>query len=210
MEKPRVLHPVLVAARVAFVWLAAAPLAFARPAPGEDTIDENALRQIQALEQQKLERTPAQIKMDSQLIYALHRSVLRKVAPDVEPNLQIQDDGRVLVDITAVFSDSSSGPPSSSSARRPQPRPGERVGLLGRIEELGGTVINAFPQYRAIRALLPMPSLEALAGNPDVIFIERAAEATTNTGSVTGEGDATHRAAAARTVSQGHEYFTSF
>src|SRR5438034_2969934 len=143
MEQPRVLHPVLVAARVAFVWLAAAPLAFARPAPGEDTIDENALRQIQALEQQKLERTPAQIKMDSQLVYALHRSVLRKVAPDVEPNLQIQDDGRVLVDITAVFSDdapagSSSGGGSPSAARRPQPKPGERLGLLARLEGLGG------------------------------------------------------------------------
>src|SRR5207247_7167290 len=130
MGKPRVHHPMPVAALVAFVLAAAAPLAFAAPAP-EDPIAETALKQIQALEAQKLERTRAQTKMDSQLIYALHRSALKLAAPEVEPNLRIQDDGRVLVDITAVFTDdpaSSAGSDSVSSpapaTRRPQPLPG--------------------------------------------------------------------------------------
>ncbi len=204
MRKPSVHHSIVVAAGVAFALSAAAPLAVARPAP-EEAIGESALRQIDSLERQKQERTAAQKKMDSQLIYALYKSVLKRVAPDLELDLGILEDGRVLVDVTAVFSDdapagSSSGGGSPSSSRRPQPKPGERLGLLARIEGLGGTVISSFPQYRALRALLPLASLETLAEEPDVIFIARAAEATTNTGSVTGEGDATHRAAAARTV----------
>ena len=198
MRKPRARRSMLVAALVPFAFSAAAPLAFAQGA--QETVGESALTQIHALEQQKLERTPAQRKMDSQLIYALHTSALKLAAPDLQPDLQIAGDGRVLVDITAVLSKEMPGGPPSTAARPRGPLPSERVGVLGRIEDLGGTVVNSFPEYRAVRAFLPLSSLETLAEDPDVLFIERAAEATTNTGSVTGEGDATHRAAATRTV----------
>jgi hypothetical protein len=185
----------LVAALVPFAFSAAAPWALA-----QETVGESALTQIHALERQKLDRTPAQRKMDSQLLYGLHASALERVAPELRPDLQIAGDGRVLVDITAVLSKETPGGPPSTAARPRGPLPRQRVGVLGRIEDLGGTVVSSFPEYRAVRALLPLSSLETLAEDPDVLFIERAAEATTNTGSVTGEGDATHRSAATRTV----------
>ena len=145
---------------------------------GRAALSGGALRQIEALEKGKLERTPAQTKMDSQFIYALSAKALAPLAPSLAPDLQVQQDGRVLVDVTADVSGD----------------------LLGRIEALGGKVVNSFAEYRAIRALVPLSSVETLAGYSDVSFVARAVEATTSTGSVTGEGDTTHRAADARTV----------
>ena len=85
--------------------------------------------------------------------------------------------------------------------------------VLDRIRALGGTVINSFPEYRAIRARLPLTALETLAEldavqsiqPPDRPFThqmrDRAAVAravvTTNKINTT-QGDATHRADAAR------------
>jgi hypothetical protein len=145
------------------------------------TLSESALRQIQALEEEAAARTPAQDKIDSQLLYALKKKaagVATRVAPELQPDVEILADGRVLVDITAVVSDE----------------------LLAQIKKLGGEVINSFAQYNAIRALVPLTSIESLAERSDVKFIEPAAKATTNTGSVNGEGNTTHRAGAARTV----------
>src|SRR5439155_15468433 len=62
----------------------------------------------------------------------------------------------------------------------------------------GGTIINSFAQFHAVRALVPLEQLESLAGLDGVKFIKRAAKAQTNTGSVTSEGDLTHRANTAR------------
>src|SRR5262249_15997174 len=90
--------------------------------------------------------------------------------------VQIEADGRVLVDIDA-----------NVTAR-----------LLAQIRQSGGTVINSFPRFHAIRALVALDQLEALAGSEDVKFIHRARRAHTNVGSVTSEGDVTHRADQAR------------
>jgi hypothetical protein len=150
-------------------------------AADNDPLAESALLQIQALEEEAAARTPAQNKMDSQFVYALKKKavgVASTAAPELQPDVEILADGRVLVDITAVVSDE----------------------LLAQIKKLGGEVINSFAQYNAIRALMPLTSLEELAERPDVRFIERAAQGTTDIGSVNSEGDTTHRAAAARTV----------
>src|SRR5207244_8682966 len=64
----------------------------------------------------------------------------------------------------------------------------------------GGQVINSFPQFRAVRALVAVGQLETLAGSQDVAFIRRADRAHTNTGSVDSQGDVTHRAVAARST----------
>src|SRR5262245_32050983 len=164
MGKPRVRHSFNLSALVAFALSAVPSIAVAPPASAEDAISESALKQIMVLEQQKAERSPAQAKMDSQLLYGSQRSALRMVAPALEPDLKMLEDGRILVDITtAAASDS----PTSEEAVHKGPSrraPGrargvtamsrERVPLLRRIESLGGTVVNAFPQYRAIRAIL--------------------------------------------------------
>ena len=199
MGKRIIQHPILVGVLAVLAGWAAAPLAFAAPAPDDEKIAESALRQIAELQRQKLGRTAAQQKIDSQILYALQRSAVKQAAPEMESNLKLEEDGRLLVDITAVFTGQVGGPRLPTSAGSPR-QSREHVGLLRKIEDLGGTIVNAFPQYRAIRALLPLGIVEKLADDPAVTFIEPAAQATTNTGSVTGEGDATHRAAAARNV----------
>ena len=118
---------------------------------------------IAALEQEKELRTAAQKKLDSHIVMALKKS--RKEPPfdkptPLDPDLVIEADGRVLVDITAAVSKE----------------------LLARIESDGGKVINSFEAARAIRALVPLGRMEALASRPDVQFIAPAAQVTTNRG----------------------------
>ena len=72
----------------------------------------------------------------------------------------IEDGGRVLVDLNAAVT-------------------GELVAHIG---SAGGRVINSFEASRAIRALVPLAHIEALASRADVHFISPAAQATTNGG----------------------------
>jgi hypothetical protein len=44
--------------------------------------------------------------------------------------------------------------------------------VLARIDALGGSVIESFPQYDSIRASLPIDRLQQLAAMPEVRFIE--------------------------------------
>ena len=107
-------------------------------------LSESALQQIQALQEEKLSRTPAQQKMDSQLVYALKLSLNQVIAPgvtnlrtSVHPNVE----GLVKVDITATVT----------------------PGLISFIESSGGAIINSFAEFQAIRALIPLPLAETLA-----------------------------------------------
>ncbi len=137
--------------------------------------------QIESLQAEKLSRTPAQRKLDSQLVYAVRQQrqgfVSRKVLL-LRPDLGIEADGRVLVDIRAEV-----GP-----------------GLLDFIERNGGRIINSFERYHAIRALLPLNAMEIVAGQPGVRSIRPAERATTNAGTVSHEGDIAHRADQARSA----------
>lgn len=201
-------------------------------------LDDNALGQIAAFYEEKRSRTPAQRKIDSQLLAELRMSRGQMVArgiPTIETGVKVDGDGRTLLDLDATVT----------------------AKLLVRIESLGGEIIESHPQYRTIRALFPLEQLEALAALPEIKFINRPFEATTNsntlrkaeqrrmglltggyragdfyarasrvrsqlplaldnltkgnsaqpaqdfspdTGSVTSQGDATHRAASARTT----------
>jgi hypothetical protein len=112
---------------------------------------------------EKESRTAAQMKLDSHIVLALKKS--RGEPPydkptSLDPNLVIEADGRVLVDLNATVSNE----------------------LLARIESDGGKVINSFEAARAIRALVPLQLMEALASRPDIKFIAPAAQATTNGG----------------------------
>lgn len=189
-------------------------------------ISASALQQIEALISEKESRTPAQQKIDSQLIYAAKMdrgepvaTNVQTLAVDVAPDSQ----GDVVIDITAFVDDS----------------------LLAALEGFGATIISSYPEYHSVRATLPLAQVEAVAGLDAVRFIrpklepqleqERAttgelkstqffppdfdARATmvrerlaaaltdaandvppleTNTGKVTSEGDTTHKAARAR------------
>jgi len=68
--------------------------------------------------------------------------------------------------------------------------------LLAAIEAAGGTINASLPRYKFIRAVLPIESMEAIAGRNDVDFIEPAHKARQNF--VDSEGDYTHQAIQAR------------
>lgn len=112
---------------------------------------------------EKESRTAAQKKLDSHIVMALKKS--RGEPPfdkptALDPDLVIEADGRVLVDLNATVS------------RK----------LLEHIGKNGGRIINSFEASRAIRALVPLARMEALASRADIQFISPAAQATTNTG----------------------------
>ena len=71
--------------------------------------------------------------------------------------------------------------------------------VLARIRALGGTVISSVPQYRAIRAVLPLVTVESLASLDAVESIRPADEAVTRKTN-SSEGDTAHLGTRARTA----------
>ena len=133
----------------------------------------------------KARRTPAQRKVGSRLLELAAVRALREPddppRPDAEPPAQPAqgegpaEDDRLLVDVRAEVTPA----------------------VLSRIRELGGTVVNSVPRYQAIRARLPLVSVERLAALDAVRTIRTAGEAVTRRDD-TSEGDAAHRASQAR------------
>ena len=146
-------------------------------AKGDGQISASALKQIGALEVEKTRRTPIQQKIDSQLLYAdkMQRGEpLAEGVPTQRVNLDRDNQGRILVDIKAEVTQS----------------------LLKSIADLGGTVINSYPEYHAIQAGVPLSEIENLAGQKEVAFIKPVVHSMQN--SVDSEGDYTHQANTAR------------
>lgn len=144
-------------------------------------LNENVLRQISALEDEKERRTPAQKKMDSGLVHLAKKSrgeVISAATPNLEVDVKANEKGLVLVDLSADVSEE----------------------LLSAIATAGGRVINQFAAFHAIRAELPVQAMEVLAVRDDVKSIAPAALAITNVGSALSQGDRTHRADAVRAL----------
>ena len=141
--------------------------------------------QIRDLLAAKAQRTPAQRKVGSRLLERAVAEALRgsgqplrqglELAADGVPEQRQAEDGRVLVDIRADVTPA----------------------VLASIRELGGAVVNSVPKYRAIRALLPLPSVERLAAL-DAIQAIRTADETVTRKDDTSEGDVAHAASRAR------------
>jgi len=148
---------------------------------GADQISSNALQEIQALELEKASRSPVQRKLDSQIVYQLKqdsRQLLKLGVVNLQPQVDLDPDGRVLVDISADVSND----------------------FIAKIEDAGGTIVSSVPHFHSVRALVPLDQLESLAGLSEVKFIRPAVPAQTSTGSVDSEGDATHGAPLARST----------
>ncbi len=142
-------------------------------------ISPNALAEIRGLEQEKAARTPAQRKMDSNLVHARRRQltgVASAAAPRLQSDVRFEPDGLVLVDITATVTDD----------------------LLAFIGTSGGHIINSFAQYSTILASVPLPAIESVAARPDVRFVARAHTPSHNVSNVDAEGDVCHAANLAR------------
>jgi uncharacterized repeat protein (TIGR01451 family) len=165
--------------KAAFATLLLLAALSARSALGVSGISSNALQQISALIAEKDTRTAAQLKIDSQLLYALKQSRGQPMATGV-PTLQFlptpDSNGLYEVDIDATVSSN----------------------LLAAITQGGGTNVSSVPQFDAIRARIPLPLTEQLAARPDVRYIHVAEQEHHNTGSVDSEGDVTQTADLAR------------
>ncbi|HMJ78516.1 MAG TPA: S8 family serine peptidase, partial [Iamia sp.] len=163
------------------------------PAPPPDAeVSDAVAAQIAAIEADKQARTPAERKVDSNLLYAAAEEDGGPAvagAPDLESTAKVDLEGLTEVDITATV-----GP-----------------ALLDRIEALGGKVLDSVPGFDAVRAELPVDAVSALAARPEVRTVVPAGDARTNravrpsggaatagAGAGANEADVTHGAANAR------------
>ena len=129
--------------------------------PDQPAVAETALKQIQALLDEKESRSPAQQKLDSQLLYALKARRGEGIAPGVpslEVNSQLEMYDSVEVDITADVEGA----------------------LLEDLESAGASVSGVYPQYRSVRATVPIDQLENIAARSEVQFVQPKQEAVVN------------------------------
>ncbi len=126
------------------------------------SLSPQAQAQIQALMEEKVSRTPAQQKIDSNLIYEARQRRGLPAAPGVpalQTGIAVGPSGEVVVDITAT----AIGP------------------ILSAVANLGGKVLDSHAGYRSLRASLPLDALERLAARPEVLFIQPKQEGMVNT-----------------------------
>jgi hypothetical protein len=126
--------------------------------PGEAKLSENVARQIKALDDEKESRTPAQQKIDSQLLYAgkmFRGQSIAEGIPTLEVDVGMKDDGMVIVDITAIVN----------------------ADILNLINKSGGEVISSSEAYQTLRARVSINVLEDIAALPTVKFIQPKQEA---------------------------------
>jgi subtilisin-like proprotein convertase family protein len=133
------------------------------PSPGDDldvALSPSVIAQMESLIAEKSARTPAQRKIDSSLLYARSGRFNTTLAGGKDPAKQIKSlhqidaQGRYLVDLKANMS-----------------------ALRGRIESLGGAIVDAGPSHA--RAWLGLDHLEDLAAEPAVAWIHPAFQAMT-------------------------------
>lgn len=147
------------------------------PRPSDETI-----RQLQAIEAEKANRTPAQNKISSGLLGAIKQSRGQPVAagaPNVKAVPHNIEEGKVSVDIKGAVTPA----------------------LQSFIESQGGQVVVSLPELDAMTAKVPLDKLEGLAERPEVKSIVGTPPARRNqaaSGLQNKEGDAAHAAATAR------------
>lgn len=129
--------------------------------PADQRIGDEAARQIAELTAEKRARTPAQRKIDSQLLYALkqRRGETRGVPSEPVP-IKLDAQGRTLVDITAKVSAS----------------------LISKIKRLGVEVVSRSERYHTIRVNVALEKLERLAALKEVRYLSMPATPATHGG----------------------------
>jgi subtilisin-like proprotein convertase family protein len=139
---------------------------------GAAQLSAAAQRQISAMMAEKQSRTPELRKIDSRLIYAMR----------AQRGQAMTASGEVTSLRSAMSIAKSATSVSKAENRVPVNIKGEATKELAmKVEKLGGEITYASAKYGMIRALLPLSSVETLAGDPAVRSIRAAfAEATTN------------------------------
>ena len=120
-----------------------------------------AVRQQPASPSEKEARTPAQRKIDSQILYEIYRrrgEASLKGVPPGPTGIDVDAHGRALVDVRAEVTPA----------------------LQKTIRSLGGTIVSSSREYHSIIARVPLLKIERLAGDATVRAVVPAAKATTN------------------------------
>jgi len=151
--------------RLGFLVSIAFVVAAVASALAQKQIPPEGVAQIRAFLLDKANRTPAQEKLDSQIIYNSRVASGQPAAPGIPRSftpseLERSNDGLIHVDIAADVS----------------------AGLLTAIKSLGGRIESSFAQYKTVRAWLPLSAAETLAARSEVRFIKRAERSHTNSG----------------------------
>jgi hypothetical protein len=119
---------------------------------GINGIGATAAQQILALQQDKAARTPAQKKIDSNLIYTMRMMAGMPAAPGVPflyTGVDLDANNNMVVDMVANVTDQ----------------------LLRQLTAAGAQVLYTNVKLRSIRAIIPPGQIEGIASSPDVIFI---------------------------------------
>ncbi len=135
--------------------------------------------QMSAVQAEKAARTPVERKLGSQLHYLTREMAGQRAvegAPKLRSRVELEKDGRVLVDIAVAPSED----------------------LRKAITAAGGTVIYESPRWSSVRASVPPAALATLAARVDVKRIRQGDKPIPHTGSVTSEGDRAHKADTSR------------
>jgi hypothetical protein len=115
----------------------------------------------QDVAREKRARTPAERKIDSQLLYALYRKrgeAEARGVPAGDLRVKFDEKGRAIISIRARVTRS----------------------LLAKIKRMGGEIISSSEEYKDLQAHLPLEKLEELAALKEVSAIMPAEEAMTN------------------------------
>jgi hypothetical protein len=148
----------------------------AQQGPGAPGISATAIEQIVATAAIKRSFTRAELKIDSNLVFAAKAArgqLAGTPAADIDSvaSATATDLGSyVAVDISGSVSD----------------------GLLALIDSLGGVVVDRSAQWGMIRASVPLDAVETIAAHDDVTSIDSAALARTNAGALTSQGFISH------------------
>ena len=135
----------------------------AKPQQRERTdraLSPETVRQIEDIFAAKAKRTPSQRKVGSNLLDAARKA--RRARGSTPAGKPVPD------------------PPALAQLVEVDIRADVSPEILERIRALGGEVVNAIPRYRAIRARLPLRSVETLAEEDEVTTIRTADEPTTH------------------------------
>jgi hypothetical protein len=135
-------------------------------AGGSQEISAAVFQQIQALEDEKESRTPAQRKIDSQLLYAMKMQRAQPIASGVnslQVNVAASEQGRVVVDISASVDDK----------------------LLQLLANNGAAVLVSTPEYNSVRVEVALDRLENIAASDSVYFIQPKMEYLLNDATTT-------------------------
>ena len=127
----------------------------------DGTISAAALAQIQALDQEKSSRTPAQKKIASALLYTLRMNAGLEAAPGVptlDTGIAVSAAGKSFVNVRGEVTED----------------------FLALIRAAGGDIVSSHDFAKSVHAWLPLSSLESLVADSRVLAIRVPAQPMTH------------------------------